>query len=238
MSREDERDVLPPDRRLRAGFRAARGRLHRVRRTSVTNADDRFAPDQPVDGGGEQRPRDRAPQHFELGVSPATGRACSCSRSDRCRSGSRSWETDRATLSRGRRRSAPTSERSGRRRPAPRRRSPIRTSLEASTRRTSTFDHAGTWQVDATVAIPGAGDQMLSANFTVSEQHALPAPGDRAQPTENLTVHSTGVPTSAIDSRALDGAPVPIPTCTRRRSRRRSANTGRSWRSSPRPRSA
>lgn len=74
-----------------------------------------------------------------------------------------------------------------------------------------TFDHAGTWQVDATVAIPGAGDQMLSANFTVSEQHALPAPGDRAQPTENLTVHSTGVPTSAIDSRALDGAPVPDP---------------------------
>jgi hypothetical protein len=74
-----------------------------------------------------------------------------------------------------------------------------------------TFDHAGTWQVDATVDIPGEGTQTLSASFVVSEKHSLPAPGDQAQPTENLTLDSTGVPPAAIDSRALDGAPVPDP---------------------------
>jgi hypothetical protein len=73
------------------------------------------------------------------------------------------------------------------------------------------FDQAGTWQVDATVDVPDAGTQTLSANFPVSDEHSLPAPGDRAQPTENLTIDSTGVPPAAIDSRALDGAPVPDP---------------------------
>ena len=74
-----------------------------------------------------------------------------------------------------------------------------------------TFDQAGTWQVDATVDIPGEGTQTLSASFVVAQKHSLPAPGDRAQPTENLTMDSTGVPPAAIDSRALDGAPVPDP---------------------------
>ena len=74
-----------------------------------------------------------------------------------------------------------------------------------------TFDQPGTWQVDATVDIPGAGSQTLSASFIVSEEHSLPAPGDRALATENLTIDSTGVPPAAIDSRALDGAPVPDP---------------------------
>lgn len=73
------------------------------------------------------------------------------------------------------------------------------------------FDRAGTWQVDATVDIPDAGAQTLSASFIVSERHSLPAPGDRAQPTKNLTIGSTGVPAAAIDSRAFDGAPVPDP---------------------------
>ena len=74
-----------------------------------------------------------------------------------------------------------------------------------------TFDRAGTWQVDATVDVPGEGTQTLSAPFVVSEKHLLPAPGDRAQQTENLTIDSKGVPLAAIDSRALDGAPVPDP---------------------------
>ena len=65
--------------------------------------------------------------------------------------------------------------------------------------------------MDATVDMPGKGTQTLSAPFVVSQKHLLPAPGDRAQPTENLTVDSKGVPTAAIDSRALDGAPVPDP---------------------------
>ena len=73
------------------------------------------------------------------------------------------------------------------------------------------FDRAGTWQVDATVELPGAGTRTLSASFIVAEEHSLPAPGDEAQPTENLTIRSNGVPRAAIDSRALDGAPVPDP---------------------------
>ena len=73
------------------------------------------------------------------------------------------------------------------------------------------FDQAGTWQVDATVDIPDEGSRTLSASFVVTKEHSLPAPGDRAKPTENLTMDSTGVPPAAIDSRALDGAPVPDP---------------------------
>jgi hypothetical protein len=73
------------------------------------------------------------------------------------------------------------------------------------------FDRAGTWQVDATVDVPGEGATTLSAPFVVSQKHSLPAPGERAQRTENLTIDSKGVPPAAIDSRALDGAPVPDP---------------------------
>jgi hypothetical protein len=73
------------------------------------------------------------------------------------------------------------------------------------------FDQAGVWQVDVTAEIPGSGEQTLTAAFPVAERHALPAPGDRALHTENLTMESTGVPASAIDSRALDGAEVPDP---------------------------
>jgi hypothetical protein len=73
------------------------------------------------------------------------------------------------------------------------------------------FDQAGTWQVDATIELPGIGTRTLSTPFVVSEKHSLPAPGDRAQRTENLTIDSKGAPPAAIDSRALDGAPVPDP---------------------------
>src|SRR4029077_19068936 len=67
-----------------------------------------------------------------------------------------------------------------------------------------TFDQAGTWQVDATVDMPGEGPQTLSASLAGATKHSLPPPGDGAQPTENLTMDSTGVPPAAIDSRALD----------------------------------
>ncbi|MGZ5296628.1 MAG: TlpA family protein disulfide reductase [Actinomycetota bacterium] len=73
------------------------------------------------------------------------------------------------------------------------------------------FDRAGTWQVDVTVDVPGASVQTLATAFPVLEEHALPAPGDRALRTDNLTMSSKDAPPAAIDSRALDGAPVPDP---------------------------
>ena len=73
------------------------------------------------------------------------------------------------------------------------------------------FDRSGVWQVEVTADIPGSGAQTLTSTFPVAERHALPAPGDRALRTENLTMDSTDDPASAIDSRALDGAPVPDP---------------------------
>ena len=74
-----------------------------------------------------------------------------------------------------------------------------------------TFDQPGNWQVAVTADVQGAGTQHLTAAFPVLEQPLLPAPGQKALKTENLTTASKGVPTSAIDSRALDGAPIPDP---------------------------
>ncbi len=72
-----------------------------------------------------------------------------------------------------------------------------------------TFDRAGIWQVEVTADVSGVGTQRLTAAFPVLEHPLLPAPGDRALHTENLTIRSKGVPASAIDSRAQDGAPIP-----------------------------
>ena len=74
-----------------------------------------------------------------------------------------------------------------------------------------TFDRPGVWQVDTTIDVPGSGAQTLNSQFQVAKTTSLPAPGDEAPRTENLTMDSKGVPTSAIDSRALDGAAVPDP---------------------------
>jgi hypothetical protein len=74
-----------------------------------------------------------------------------------------------------------------------------------------TFDQPGTWQVDTTIDVPGSGSTTLSSQFPVAAKPSLPAPGDTALRTDNLTMDSKGVPASAIDSRALDGAAVPDP---------------------------
>jgi len=74
-----------------------------------------------------------------------------------------------------------------------------------------TFDEPGIWQVDTTIQVPGSASQILSSQFPVAATPSLPAPGERALRTDNLTMDSKGVPASAIDSRALDGAAVPDP---------------------------
>ena len=72
-----------------------------------------------------------------------------------------------------------------------------------------TFDQAGLWEVAVSADIVGFGSQTLTTQFQVTDEPQLLAPGDEAFATKNLTVHSKGADPASIDSRALDGAPVP-----------------------------
>ena len=74
-----------------------------------------------------------------------------------------------------------------------------------------TFDSAGIWQVQVTADIGGTGTQTAGAAFTVRAKPALPAPGQRALRTENLTIHTKGVPLGAIDSRGVTDGKIPDP---------------------------
>jgi hypothetical protein len=72
-----------------------------------------------------------------------------------------------------------------------------------------TFDVPGVWQAAVSLTIDGAPLQ-LTTQFQVNAKPALPAPGEKALRTKNLTM-SSDVDPVAIDSRAQDGAPVPDP---------------------------
>ena len=72
-----------------------------------------------------------------------------------------------------------------------------------------TFDQPGTWQVSVHAELGDGGPAEVTAAFPVAAEPSLPAPGQRALKTQNLTVDSKDEPASAIDSRALDGAPIP-----------------------------
>jgi hypothetical protein len=75
-----------------------------------------------------------------------------------------------------------------------------------------TFDRAGIWRADVSFATAEQGAQELATTFVVVQDPAYPAPGDRAPRTQNLTLDDEGeVPASAIDSLAVDGAPIPDP---------------------------
>jgi hypothetical protein len=73
------------------------------------------------------------------------------------------------------------------------------------------FDTAGVWVAEVTADVQGLGPQTAQASFAVQEHPTLPAPGDRAQRTRNLTLHSKGVPVAAIDSRAAAKGTIPDP---------------------------
>jgi hypothetical protein len=65
------------------------------------------------------------------------------------------------------------------------------------------FDRAGFWQVEVRANLIGEDEpRTASAAFAVRDKHLIPAPGDDAIPSQNLTAASTGVPPGAIDSRA------------------------------------
>src|SRR5918995_4183099 len=73
------------------------------------------------------------------------------------------------------------------------------------------FDTAGVWVAEVTADVQGLGPQTAQASFAVQEHPTLPAPGDHAQPTKNLTVRSKGVPLAAVDSRAATEGTIPDP---------------------------
>jgi hypothetical protein len=72
------------------------------------------------------------------------------------------------------------------------------------------FDRPGYWQVEVTARVEGT-TRVATAAFPVAEHPALPAPGDRALRTENLTIDSKDAPKAAIDSRAITQGAVPDP---------------------------
>ena len=73
------------------------------------------------------------------------------------------------------------------------------------------FDTAGVWVAEVTADVEGLGSQTAQASFAVQEHPSLPAPGDPAQKTQNLTLHSKDVPLAAIDSRAKSTGTIPDP---------------------------
>jgi len=72
------------------------------------------------------------------------------------------------------------------------------------------FDRPGFWQVEVTARVDGAQRRGTGA-FSVTDHHKVPAPGDPALVTENLTVASPDVPKVAVDSRAGTGGDIPDP---------------------------
>lgn len=72
-----------------------------------------------------------------------------------------------------------------------------------------TFDAPGVWQADVMFTLQGT-PVSLSTQFAVATKPSLPAPGQEALRTANLTMASKGDP-QAIDSRAQGGVAVPDP---------------------------
>jgi len=73
------------------------------------------------------------------------------------------------------------------------------------------FDRAGLWQVEVTAEVD---DETLvgTAAFPVAQESAVPAVGDRAPRTQNLTADDVGeAPAGAVDSRAEDDGRIPDP---------------------------
>jgi hypothetical protein len=74
-----------------------------------------------------------------------------------------------------------------------------------------TFTGAGTFQVAVAADVRGVGVVQGSTPFEVLPEPAVPAPGERAPRSENLTLGDEGAPPAAIDSRAATQGEVRDP---------------------------
>jgi len=72
------------------------------------------------------------------------------------------------------------------------------------------FDQAGIWQTHVVATVNGK-QRAADTEYQVLERHAIPAVGDAAIPSDNLTVNTPGVSPAAVDSRASAGGLVPDP---------------------------
>jgi len=66
------------------------------------------------------------------------------------------------------------------------------------------FDKAGFWEVEVTATVEGKALRGKGA-FAVNPTHSVPAPGDPALATENLTLTTPDTPKAAVDSRGGSG---------------------------------
>ena len=71
------------------------------------------------------------------------------------------------------------------------------------------LDSPGFWEVEVTADIEDRGVRSATAAFSVLPEHRVPAPGERAIPSDNLTVDSKNAPSSAVDSGARGGKKIP-----------------------------
>lgn len=71
------------------------------------------------------------------------------------------------------------------------------------------FDRAGFWTATVTLDVEGLGVQSAEATVVVTDEPGIPAPGDPALATENLTAVTVDVPLAAIDSRAANKGEIP-----------------------------
>jgi hypothetical protein len=73
------------------------------------------------------------------------------------------------------------------------------------------FEIDGTWQVEVEADLGGGDVRTATAAFQVLAEPLVPAPGQEAPRTENLTIGSKGAPAVAIDSRAETAGGIPDP---------------------------
>ncbi len=71
------------------------------------------------------------------------------------------------------------------------------------------FDRAGFWSAQVTADVENEGELTGNSVFEVLEENAVPAPGDPAPRTDNLTIDSQDAPLHAVDSRAANGGKIP-----------------------------
>jgi hypothetical protein len=73
------------------------------------------------------------------------------------------------------------------------------------------FDIEGTWQVEVEADLGDGDVRTATAAFQVLSEPRVPAVGEKAPRTENLTIGAEGAPAVAVDSRAETAGGIPDP---------------------------